>query len=281
MAYSRIAARLGQVVDLNVDFVHNGQLADPYAIYKVEIYKTQILPHNLVAVVPVLDPLDANYPAPVERVVAQADAGACGTEAAETELTGRYKLPYLVPNDFTAPDVYFDLWYFYPEDPCPLAGVGTTGTECDLDDEALTPFLQKCCHRFWLYPDNWYCNDKLSSVRFGFEPLDQRFNLPEVRPLEIGIMPLPLYDFDYNLVMPMIPFLQPSITIETQHHEVLVNDAPCRIGIRQGQYRSNPYVIQYDVDTSTFLKGTYQYHVKLALPDGSTRVSRKFILVIM
>lgn len=93
-------------------------------------------------------------------------------------------------------------------------------------------------------------------------------------------MPLPLYDYNFNLVNPIIPFLSPTITIETQHCEVLAQDEPCRIGIRQGAFRSNPWVIQYDLNTTRFLKGTYRYSIKLVLPNGSTRVSQKFILTI-
>jgi hypothetical protein len=176
------------------------------------------------------------------------------------------------------PDVYFDLWYYFPDDPC--GQLGTAGTECDIDDPQYDDFLLKCCHRFWVYPDEWFCNDGLQSINFGFEPLTQRFHSPEKRPLEVGIMPLPLYDYNFNLVNPMIPFLRPTINIETQNHELLVDDEAARIGVRQGSYRSNPWTIQYDLDTTKFLKGTYRYWLTLALPDGSTRVSKKFIITI-
>ena len=117
-------------------------------------------------------------------------------------------------------------------------------------------------------------------MRFGFEPLDQKFYTPEARPLEVGLMPLPLYDYNFNLVNPMIPFLSPTISIETQHSEMLVDGATCVMGIRQGSNRSNPYVVKYDLDTSNFLKGTYRYWITLSLPDGTTRVSRKFVFSI-
>ena len=84
----------------------------------------------------------------------------------------------------------------------------------------------------------------------------------------------------FRSVNPMIPFLKPTITIDTMNCELIVDDAACRIGIRQGSYRSNPYVIQYDLDTSKFLKGTYRYQLKLTLPNGTTRVSRKFIFTV-
>ena len=93
-------------------------------------------------------------------------------------------------------------------------------------------------------------------------------------------MPLPLYDYNFNLVNPMIPYLKPTISISTRFCEQLVVDEPCRIGLRQGAYRSNPYVVAYDLDTSMFMRGTYQYNIKLNLPDGSSRVSRKFTFTV-
>lgn len=278
-ALPRISARRGQVVDLNVEFHRGGVLTDPFAIRMIEIYKTQVLPHNLVAVIPVVDPTDPIYPAPVCREETTTEAGQCGTEPIpDSVVVGKYHLPYLVPNDASVPDVYFDVWYFYADDPCGL--LGTAATDCDIDDTVHSAMLLKACHRFWVYPDEWFTDDRLQSIRFAFEPLDQRFHYPELRPLEIGLMPLPLYDYNFNLVQPIIPFLQPTISIETQRHELLVDSAPCRIGLRQGSYRSNPFVIQYDLDTSEFLKGTYQYQITLMLPNGYTITSRKFIFTV-
>lgn len=279
-AFPRISARRGQVVDLNIDFLNNGVLADPYAIRKIEIYKSQVVPHNLVATVVVTDPCDPLYPSPLCRDTIVAPPGVCCTEpsAPEIPIAGKYHLPFAVPPDFGVPDVYFDVWYYYATNPVGQFGTETTG--CDIDDVLYDSFLLRCCHRFWIYPDSWFCDDQLQTIRFGFEPLDQKFQSPENRPLEVGLMPLPLYDYNFNLVNPIIPFLSPTITIGTQGCELLVEDAPARMGIRQGAYRSNPYVIQYDLDTTKFLKGTYWYTIKLTLPNGSTRVSRKFILTI-
>jgi hypothetical protein len=277
-ASPRISARRGQVVDLNVDFRHNGVLTDPFAVRHVEIYKTQVLPHNLITTVLVANPTDTLYPAPLCREYEDENGNEVeGTETGAILRAGKFHLPYVVPIDAPVPDIYFDVWYYYPTNP--VAG-GTEPTADELDDINVTAQLLKCCHRFWAYPEDWFCDDRLQTVRFGFEPLDQRFHSPETRPLEVGLMPLPLYDYNYNLVTPLIPFLQPTISIESQRCELLVDDESCRIGVRQGSYRSNPWVIQYDLDTSKFLKGTYQYQIKLTLPDGSTRVSRKFILVI-
>jgi hypothetical protein len=281
-ASPRISARRGQVVDLSVDFYNSGVLKDPYAIRHIEIYKTQVLPHNLVATIPIIDLNDPSYPSPLCRSYNNA-SGVATTEADPEAvlIPGRFHLPYYVPNDSTVPDIYFDVWYYFGESPCdtdPLTSTEPTG--CDLDDPSYDTMLLKCCHRFWIYPEEWFCDDRLQTVRFGFEPLDQRFYTPEIRPLEVGLMPLPLYDFNFNLVTPLIPFLNPTISISTQRCELLVNNEPCRIGIRQGSYRSNPWVIQYDLDTTRFLKGTYQYQITLTLPNGSVRVSRKFILTI-
>ncbi len=335
-ANPRISARRGQVVDLNVDFLHNGILTNPYAIWAVEIYKSQVLPHNLVATISIADPTDPLYPAPLCQEFEAPPPTYCGTETpAIIPVAGRYHLPYLVPVDSPVPDIYFDLWYYYAVNPA-LAGDSPTGgfyegfqdgyrdyrdrdpRDRDLRREWEFPeqefpelnfhdprdftdpanpeytnpnptaaalrhhpeLLLKCCHRFWIYPENWFCDDRLQTVRFGFEPLDQKFYSPEQRTLEIGLMPLPLYDYNFNLVTPLIPFLTPTITIETQHHELLVDKEECRMGLRQGSYKTNPFVIQYDVDTTRFLKGTYQYHIALRMPDGSSRVSRKFILTI-
>ena len=268
-AFPRISARRGQVVDLNVDFYRNGELSDPYAIRYVEIYKTSVVPHNLVATIPIVDPSDPQYPTPVIQEAGDATSLAIG----------KYHLPYAIPNDFAVPDVYFDVWYYFADNPC-SPGTDPTSSDCDIDSDAYSSQLLSCCHRFWVYPDEWFCNDGLQTVRFGFEPLDQKFHKPEFRPLEIGLMPLPLYDYNFNLVNPLIPYLEPTISIETQNCELLVDKSPCRIGVRQGSYRSNPWVIQYDLDTSGFLKGTYRYWITLTLPDGTTRVSRKFIITI-
>jgi len=277
-AFPRISARRGQVVDLNVDFLHGGVLDDPYAIRYVEIYKSQVLPHNLVSTIPITDPDNILYPSPACQDTVATAVGDCGTEptADEDYLAGKYHLPFSIPDDFEAPNVYFDVWYYFANDPCG----SSSGSECDIDSAENSAKLIKCCHRFWVYPDEWFCDDRLQTIRFGFEPLDQKFHTPEVRPLEIGIMPLPLYDYNFNLVNPIIPFLQPTITVETQHNELLINNEVCTIGLRQGSYRSNPWVIKYDLDTTRFLKGTYSYQIKLTLPNQTTIVSRKFIFTI-
>jgi hypothetical protein len=89
-------------------------------------------------------------------------------------------------------------------------------------------------------------------------------------------MPLPLYDNDFNLNMPIIPNLDGFITIETGNKETIVEDAPMEMKIRQGSYRSNPFVLSYLLDTTDYLIGTYSYRVKVDMPDGTSRVSKDF-----
>lgn len=274
-ANPRISARRGQVVDLNVDFFNGGVPTDPFAIRYVEIYKTQVLPHNLVATIPIVDPTDILYPAPLCRDYVTDGVASTESDTGSELVAGRFHLPYSVPSDAAVPDVYFDVWYYFTSNPC------VDGTDdCDIDDDAYAPSLLKCCHRFWIYPEEWFCSDGLQSIRFGFEPLDQRFHTPELRPLEIGLMPLPLYDYNYNLVAPLIPFLTATISITTQRCELLVDSEVCTIGLRQGSFRANPWVVRYNLDTTKFLKGTYKYQITLHLPDGTSRVSRDFIFTI-
>jgi hypothetical protein len=287
--YQRISARRGNTVQLDTRFLRGGIPTAPYALRKVEIYKTQIIPSNLIASFIVVDPWESNYPSPVEYIRGDTPDGLCGTEGEQGAiLPGEYRLLLDIPADAAVPDVYFDVWSYLPTNPCDLVefadscAIGTDGHNRypDLNDPALSGLILQACSKFWVYADDWDVQDSLTSVRLGFEPLDQKFNQPEVRPLEIGIMPLPLYDYDFNLVAPILPQLIGTITIQTENNEVLVEEEPLTIGLRQGSYRSNPYVFRYMVDTSRFLKGTYQYKVNATLPDGSTRCSKSFILTI-
>jgi hypothetical protein len=286
--YARLSARRGSPVDLNVTFYRGGVPTDPYAIRRVEIYRTQVLPHNLVATILLPSPCSTAYPSPVEKATANIPAGSCGTDPQTgVELPGGFVLEWDVPEDAVVPDVYFDVWYYYPTNPCELDGF-TDSTDCDnaaschedIDSDDLADYLLSSCNRFWVYSDSWVLQDDLTCMRVGFEPLDQRFRQPEVRPLEVGMMPLPLYDYDYNFNTAKLPQLTGSITIETQFHEVLVNAAPMTVGIRQGSYRSNPFVMRYLLDTTQFIKGTYKYRVTVTLPDGTTRTSNDYILTI-
>jgi hypothetical protein len=280
MAYPRISGRRGHEVDLNVTFYNNGVPTDPYAIYKVEIYKTKYTPGNLIASIPVISVDNPLYPAPVEREYIATETGDCGTAPVTSiePVTGKFHYYYDVPNTVSVPDTFIDVWYYYPNDPCTNDGTSEVTGGCDLTLHESE--LLKCCKRFIVFPDEWLCDDGLQTVNFSFNPLNLHFHYPEVKPLEISLMPLPLYEYNYNLVAPMIPYLQPSITIKTQHNELLIDNAEMTIGLAQGYYRTNPWVLRYNLDTSLFLKGTYEYSIKLVIPDGTTRVSRKFMFTI-
>jgi hypothetical protein len=259
----RISAVRGQYVSLDVDFYEGGVLTDPYAVRKIEIYKDQVLPHNLVIEIPVLEPTDDLYPAPLQRLA-----------------TGKYRYDWLVPPDVETPAAYIDLWYFYSTNPCDTDGTGT-GTDwsaCDLDD--YVAYLISVCNRFWVYPDNWVADDGLQSIRFGFEPLTQKFNKGDIRYLEVGLMPLPLYDFDYNKVMPLIPRITATIDIQTRNCEAIVTSESMNIGLRQGSYRTNPFVLRWMLDASRFLIGTYRYRIKLQMPNGTVQASEWMIITV-
>ncbi len=256
--YSRISARRGSIVNLDVDFYNGGQLADPI-LYRVEIFKAKVTTDNIVAAFQ-LDPDATDFPSPVEQLMD-------GSQL----VPGKYKLQWLVPNDLVVPDAYFDVWYFFNSDP----RTGSGDTFADHESE-----LIQVCNRFWVYPENWFASTGLQTIRFAFEPLDIKFNKPEVRPLELGLMPLPLYDYNFNLVAPMIPYITPRITIKTENKEVIIDNVECSIKLRQGNYRSNPFVISYNLDTDDFFIGTYEYRVTVTLPDGSVRTSPSYYLTV-
>ena len=272
MAYSRISARRGALVNLPVTFLQGGQVADPFAIYRVEIYHTKVCPENIVAIFEVPSPADSDYPSPIIR------GGQAGNPV------GMYTLPWLIPNDLAVPDVYYDVWYYFTSDPRIPAEDGTeagsVGTDPGDPLSNYTDQLVNSCNRFWVYPDNWFVDGGLQTPQFGFEPLTQKFQKPELRPLEIGIMPIPLYDYDFNFITPLIPYMTGQINIWTENNEqVVVNDS-MSVKLRMGSYRSNPFVMSYLLDTSKFFIGTYKYRVTLALPDGTTRVSSDYFISI-
>lgn len=257
MAYNRVSARRGNPVELDVSFFRGGVLHDPYAIYRVEIFRGSVREENIVDAIDVPDPNSSDYPG--SDITKLDDSNGDG---------GKYRLIWDVPKDAVAPDIYFDVWYFFGEHPSTS------------DSTAAESQLINVQNRFWVYPDKWYADGGLTTIRFDFEPLDIKFRKPEIRPLELGVMPLPLYDFDFNHVSCLLPYLEPTISIFTENCELLVEDEPCTIKIRQGSYRVNPFVISYNLDTSRFLIGTYRYRITVPLPDGTTRVSKDYYLTI-
>jgi hypothetical protein len=263
---TRISGRLGQPIDLNTTFFRNGIPTDPYAIVNVSIYSVAVKRENLITVIPISFPWDPNYPSPLSR-----DEGSSGAKP------GVFHLIWDVPTNITVPNIFFDVWNYLPDNPGISSSLGITAEENLLNDESLQ---RRCCNEFWLYPEGFSCTDDLTTIRFGFEPIDIKFHQPEVRTLEVGLMPLPLYDFDYNKIMPIIPFLKAFISISTEHCEPIIVKQPMKIGLRAGMYRSNPFTLQTLIDTTKFLKGSYTYSCLIQLPNGETRSSPQFILQI-
>jgi len=259
MAYPRVSGRLGNELDLNVTFYRNGTATDPYAIRKVEVYKSSVQEENLIAEFPILEPTDGNYPSPLTRTA-----------------TGVYHLLWDVPaSGIVVPDIFFDVWYYIADDSG--SSGGSSGSGIDVDDESL--WLQSC-NEFWLYNDGFFVDSGLTNIRLGFEALDHKFNQPEVRTLEVGMMPLPLYDFDYNKIAPIIPQLLAYFSLVTDNNELLINNEQMSIGLRQGTYRSNPFTLRYRFDTRRVLKGSYQYWITVCLPNGESRSSPHFSLQV-
>jgi len=251
--YNRISGRLGQLIGLDATFYRDGIPIYPYALRMVKIYKQSVDSSNLVAQIPFPYPDSSDYPEPA---------------IIDPHKPGFFKVLFDVPSDLPVPNIYFDVWYFVPD---------SLGSDHDLDDES--KWLNQC-NRFWLYPDGWYLNDGLITPRLAFEPLDVKFRSGESRYLEVGMMPLPLYDYEYNLIVPMLPYIQATIKVMTRNCEVLVDGDEMLIGLRQGSYRSNPFVVKYLLDTTKFLIGTYNYRVKLQMPSGETIISPDFTFTI-
>lgn len=305
--YPRISGRLGNVIDLNITFYRNGVPTDPYAIRKVMIYRAAVAPENLVAEIVITCPDDPNYPSPLVRefecVSEPVDVtpGECPKSGQSQQVKiakpGVFHLFWDVPKDgIPVADIFFDVWHYLGDSPssgcstcpevpsndaqqialnqdpdaCPVPGV------IPPEPEPETCITQTCSEKFWLYPDGMYCDAGLETIRLGFEAIDEKFYQPEKRTLEVGLMPLPLYDYDYNLIAPILPYLQATLTLMTDNCEVLIPAEPMRIGLRQGTYRSAPFVLQYTFDTMRVLKGSYKYQIEVKLPNGETRVSPRF-----
>ncbi len=255
--YSRISARKGSVVRLNVRFNANGVPMDPYAIRRINIYQNSAVAENLVAQIDVVPPDDPSYPAPLVNV-----GGSSGD-------VGEYYYDLEVPDTFIVPDSYVDKWFYIGDEL-----TASSGSEIDIDDETL--WESQCLNFYIVAASTWYLDDDLIVPRFGFESLDKDFTKPEVRTLEVGIMPLPLYDYDFCRIAPMMAMLQATITITGSGgncDDLVVDGAPMTMGIRQGTHRSDPFVFRYKLDTSALLRGNYNYKITVQLPNGETRIS--------
>lgn len=279
--FPRVSGRTGQPIALNVQFAQGGMAAEPFSIRRVKIYRSAVADENIISEIPFAAPGDSDYPSPATR----------NLDSDGNPIPGSFTLIFDVPAlGVPTPDIFFDVWEFVAED-CRGSGEdtgneGLTTTDLDscFDDEDNT--LSLCC-KFWLLPDAWFLDCGLEVFRFGFEALDLKMYQPEVRTIEVGLMPLPLYDFDFNLMAPIIPHLTATFTLRTENREVIIDNEPMTIGLRQGAFRSNPFTLQFKLNTTTvestgcpLLKGTYSYQVMINLPNGETRASPEFALQI-
>lgn len=234
-------------------FLRNSVSAEPFAIRRVDIYRGSVRAGNLVAQLLFSPPTDPSYPFPAVQ---------------DTSSLSEFQVLFAVPENFVTNDVYFDVWHFLGDDP-QTAGI---------DDESL--WISQS-GQFWVYEDVWLGDDQLSSKRLGFEPLDKKLKRGEVRTIEVALHPLPKYDFNFNKLAPIIPHLNPTITVWTVHDEPIdgLVDAPCKIGVRQGHQRSSPFVVQCLIDTRTLVRGMYRYVIKVQIYD-EVIISPKFSFVI-
>ena len=81
--YSRVAGRIGSIVDLNMTILRNSVPTSPYAIRKIDIYRGSPRPGQLVATIVFPEPDSTTYPSP-----------------AIEDGPGQFRVPFLVPEDF-------------------------------------------------------------------------------------------------------------------------------------------------------------------------------------
>lgn len=232
-----------------MSFYRNGKLTSPFAIRQIDIFRDSPRPGNLIASIPFVAPTDIGYPFP----------------AVETD-PGEFQVLFDAPDNLVPCDIYFDVWSFIGSNP------GSVG----VDDESLWITQSGM---FWLYDDVWIIDDELQTKRLGFEPLDKKLRRGEVRTIEVAIHPLPIYDYDYNKLAPVIPQLRPTMDIRTARDELIVRDAPCTIGTRQGHHRNSPFVVKCPLDTRTFLRGMYRYNIKVNI-SGQQLISPPFSFTV-
>lgn len=275
----RLNASVGDTVSLNATFLKNGVPTDPYAIRVVRIYKQSVREENKVMELLLPAPDSTDYQTIIDsmfqRIPAPAvdQTGVCGTDLPPQYLPGSYVLNLDLPCGTFSAGVYYDVWCFIGDLKC-----YPNPSSIDWNDESLWTCQ---CNKFYVTNENkWMMDDNLTNIRLGFEPLDTKFQQPEKRMLEVGMMPLPLYDYDYKKLAAIMPALKGTITIETQNCETVISSAPMQLGLRSGSYRSNPYVLKYLVDTTKFFKGTYKYKVEIGLPNGESRVSDYFYFTV-
>lgn len=285
---SRLNGSVCNDIALNVQFLQCGSPKDPYALKSIKIYKCSVGDANLVTEIalPCATDYDRDlsnefiYGGIIRRCQNQNQAGLCGTESEPSFKPGCFVFTLNLCPDLFESGVYYDVWEFVgdPCQPCiDVTNVTDITGSCDVD--SLSPVLSKCS-QFFVSDQCWNIDDGLRKLNIGFEPLSSRFQQPESRTLEVGITPLPLYDFSAKQINPIIASLDAKITIMTSYNEILVDAEDMCVGLKQGSYRSNPYVLQYLLNTNRFLKGTYKYRIDVNLPNGETRSSPYFNLAI-
>lgn len=281
---------VGNKITLNAQFLKNGVPTVPFAIRAIRIYRQSVRSENLVYEMIFPDPDTPEYQIAIDTYLKPVQnpnyptEGNCGTEIEPQYIPGAYDYELCLSKPTFTCGAYFDVWCFIGDEieirdadgNCTISPTEATAS-VDWDNE---DYWTCICNQFWVKDNAWVIDSNLTNIRLGFEPLDIRFSQPEKRYLEVGIMPLPLYDFDYKLLSNVMPSLKATITIESQYCEVMISDASMQIGLRAGSYRSNPYVLKYLVDTTKFMKGTYKYRVNVEMPNGTSIVSKDFHLVI-
>lgn len=268
MLFPRISGIVGHDISLEMQFFLNGVKADPYCIKRIDIYRASVATENKIAEILISDCGSSSYPSPLTRF-------ANPTASGGGLIAGAYTYLWTVPRGLQVPDKYYDVWRYIGTDPEETTSVSD-------DDESDEDQWQYNCGEFWLYPSSWYADDLLENLTYDFEPVSLNFRKGEYRPIEVGIIPTPLYNYNYNLSMKIIPHLSPTISIWTLNNEAIVEDAPMEIGLREGYYYDHPFVLRYNLDLSdsTFHIATYKYRVKVVLPNGNTIVSTdKFFTV--
>lgn len=282
---NRLNGTVCEDIALKTKFYNNGTPADPATICSVKIYRCSVTEENLVTeiVFPSVTPEDFDlsrefiYGGLLQRCGDTSTAPVCGTDNVPSFTPGCYILNLNLCPDLFSAGVYYDVWNFVGTACNPCSGTDVTSFADLCDDESQ---IQSQCNRFYVNGDGWFVDDCLKNINIGFEPLDKRYQQPEKRWLEVGITPLPLYDYDTAKMSAIIPSLQATITFVTACNELLVDAEPMYVGLRQGSYRSNPYELKYLLDSNRFLKGTYKYRIDVNLPDGQIRSSPYMTIAI-
>jgi hypothetical protein len=257
--YPRVAGRIGNTIDLNVTFYHNGVPQAPAAIRRIDIFKGSIRSNNIVDQIILPPPTSPSYPGPLRQI-----------------RPGAFVLPYVIPSTFVPNEVYYDVWNYVGSPPMPDVP-GTDELVVDLDNKA---FWVAEYGQFMVFEDDWIEDDGLFTKKLAFNPLDTRIRKGEIKTIEINIIPVPARSFEYNRLAGILPNLRPTISFRTTNNEYLagMTNIPCTIGIMQGHHK-HPFVIQCPVDSTNILIGTYQYNISVLVGDQQI-ISEPFSITV-